>query len=210
MTRLLLFGAPGSGKGTMGDFIQQDFHLVKISTGDILRSATQQDTAAGRQAKGFMESGGLVPDELVSELLRQRLSRGGLNDGYILDGYPRTLAQAEALSAIAVKSEKAIFIEVTEAEAVQRLLSRLTCGSCGAIYNRLTKPPRKSGCCDLCGGRVQTRDDDSEAAVRRRFQVYVESTMPVIEYYDRLNLLARVDGAGAAKAVYEKVKGLVA
>ena len=210
MKRLLLFGAPGSGKGTLGDFIQRDFHLVKISTGDILRGAIQQDTAEGRQAKGFMESGGLVPDELVSELLRQRLSHGKLNDGYILDGYPRTLAQAEALSNIASASEKAVFIEVTEAEAVKRLLSRLTCSDCGAIYNLISKLPKNDGICDICGGRVSRRTDDNEEAVRQRFRVYTESTMPVIEYYGRKNVLVRVDGGGTAVRVYERIKELIA
>ena len=210
MKRLILFGAPGSGKGTMGDFIQRDFNFLKISTGDILRSAIQQDSAAGRQAKSFVESGGLVPDELVIELVRRRLSRGDLDGGYVMDGYPRTLAQAEALSLIASASEKAIFIEVTEAEAVERLLSRLTCSDCGAIYNLISKPPKNAGTCDLCRGRVERRTDDNEEAVRRRFRVYAERTMPVIEYYGRKNLLARVDGGGTAALVYEKIKGLIA
>jgi adenylate kinase len=210
MKRLILFGAPGSGKGTMGDLIQRDFHLVKISTGDILRSAIQQDTAVGRQARAFMESGGLVPDELMIELVRQRLSNGDLGGGYVLDGYPRTLAQAEALSLVASDSEKAIFIEVSEAEAVKRLLSRLTCSNCGAIYNQLTRPPKKDGICDICGVRVARRVDDNEEAVRQRFRVYAERTMPVIEYYGRKNVLARVDGSGAAALVYEKIKGLIA
>lgn len=210
MKRLILFGAPGSGKGTMGDFIQRDFHFLKISTGDILRSAVQQDSAAGRQAKSFMESGGLVPDELVIELVRRRLSSGDLDGGYVMDGYPRTLAQAEALSLIASASEKAIFIEVTEAEAVERLLSRLTCSDCGAIYNLLSKPPKNTGTCDLCRGCVERRTDDNEEAVRQRFRVYAERTIPVIEYYGRKNLLARVDGGGTAALVYEKIKGLIA
>jgi adenylate kinase len=210
MKRLILFGAPGSGKGTMGDFIQRDFHLIKISTGDILRSAIQQDTADGRQAKGFMESGSLVPDGLVIELVRQRLSRGDLDGGYVMDGYPRTLAQAEALSDIASASEKAVFIEVTEAEAVKRLLSRLTCSACGAIYNLLTKPPKNAGTCDLCRGRIERRADDNEEAVRERFRVYAERTMPVIDYYGRKNVLVRVDGGGSAAGVYEKIKGLIA
>jgi adenylate kinase len=210
MKRLILFGAPGSGKGTMGNFIQRDFHLLKISTGDILRSAIQQDTADGRQAKGFMESGSLVPDGLVIELVRQRLSRGDLDGGYVMDGYPRTLAQAEALSNIASASEKAFFIEVTEAEAVERLLSRLTCNVCGAIYNLLTKPPKNEGTCDLCHGSVEKRADDNEEAVRQRFRVYAERTLPVIEYYGRKNVLVRVDGGGAAALVYEKIKGLIA
>jgi adenylate kinase len=210
MKRLILFGAPGSGKGTMGDLIQRDFDYAKISTGDILRSAIQQDSADGRQAKSFMESGGLVPDELVIELVRRRLSRGDLDGGYVMDGYPRTLAQAEALSLIVCESEKAIFIEVTEAEAVERLLSRLTCSDCGAIYNRITKPPKSAGICDLCRGRVERRADDNEEAVRQRFRVYAERTMPVIGYYGRKNLLARVDGGGAAVQVYERIKGLIA
>jgi adenylate kinase len=210
MKRLILFGAPGSGKGTMGDLIQRDFDYAKISTGDILRSAIQQDSADGRQAKSFMESGGLVPDELVIELVRRRLSRGDLDGGYVMDGYPRTLAQAEALSLIASESEKAIFIEVTEAEAVERLLSRLTCSDCGAIYNRITKPPKSAGICDLCRGRVERRADDNEEAVRQRFRVYAERTMPVIGYYGRKNVLARVDGGGAAVQVYERIKGLIA
>jgi len=210
MMRLILFGAPGSGKGTMGDFIQRDFHYLKISTGDILRSAIQQDSADGRQAKGFMESGGLVPDELVIELVRQRLSRSDLDGGYVMDGYPRTLAQAEALAVIASTSEKAIFIEVTEAEAVERLLSRLTCSHCGAIYNLNTKPPKNTGTCDLCRGRIERRADDNEEAVRQRFRVYAERTMPVIEYYGRKNVLVRIDGSGAAARVYEKIKRLIA
>jgi adenylate kinase len=210
MKRFILFGAPGSGKGTMGDFIQRDFHFLKISTGDILRHAIQQDSAEGRQAKSFMESGGLVPDELVIELVRRRLSCDDLDGGYVMDGYPRTLPQAEALALIASASEKAIFIEVTEAEAVERLLSRLTCSDCGAIYNLNTKPPKNAGSCDLCGGRVARRADDNEEAVRQRFRVYAERTMPVIEYYDRKNELVRVDGGGTAARVYDKIKRLIA
>ena len=210
MKRLILFGAPGSGKGTMGDFIQRDFLFPKISTGDILRSAIQQDSAEGRQARGFMESGGLVPDELVIEMVRLRLNRNDLGSGYVMDGYPRTLAQAEALSRIACESEKAIFIEVSEAEAVERLLSRLTCGDCGAIYNRMTRPPQRDRVCDVCGGRVGQRADDNEEAVRQRFRVYNERTMPVIDYYDRQRVLARIDGGGPAARVYEALKGLIA
>ena len=210
MKRLILFGAPGSGKGTMGDLIQRDFNYAKISTGDILRSAIQQDSADGRLAKSFMDSGGLVPDELVIELVRLRLGSGDLEGGYVMDGYPRTLAQAEALSKIASDSEKAIFIEVTEAEAVERLLSRLTCSSCGAIYNLISKPPKNNGFCDLCRGPVARRSDDNEEAVRQRFRVYAERTMPVIDYYGRKNVLVRIDGGGAAVPVYEKIKGLIA
>jgi adenylate kinase len=210
MKRLILFGAPGSGKGTMGDLIQRDFGFTKISTGDILRAEIERGSADGLKARRFMETGGLVPDELVIELVRRRLGRDDLDGGYVMDGYPRTLDQAKALSDIASESEKAIFIEVTEVEAVERLLSRLTCSDCGAIYNLKTKPPKKADVCDLCGGRVGRRTDDNEEAVRQRFRVYAERTMPVIEYYGRKNVLERVDGAGAAGRVYEKIKGLIA
>ncbi|HEX7502208.1 MAG TPA: nucleoside monophosphate kinase [Acidobacteriota bacterium] len=210
MTRLILFGAPGSGKGTMGDLIQRDRGYVKISTGDILRAEIEQGSADGLKAKGFMASGGLVPDELVMELVRRRLGRDDLNGGYVMDGYPRTLAQARALSAVPSSGEKAISIEVSEAEAVDRLLSRLTCRDCGAIYNQRNKPPKVAGVCDICGGVVERRADDTAEAVRRRFQVYAERTLPVIEYYAGRNVLARVDGSGPAAQVYERIKGLLA
>jgi adenylate kinase len=157
-----------------------------------------------------MAAGGLVPDELVTEMVRRRLGRNDLDGGYIMDGYPRTLAQAKALSKVTSDGEKAIFIEVGENEAVERLLSRLTCRDCGAIYNLRNKPPRKTGVCDLCGGCVETRADDTAAAVRRRFQVYVERTLPVIDYYDKAGVLVRVDGSGAPELVYDRLKGLVA
>ncbi len=210
MKRLILFGAPGSGKGTMGELIQRDFGYARISTGDILRAEIEQGSVEGLQARGSMAAGGLVPDELVIEMVRRRLGRGDLNGGYVMDGYPRTRLQAEALSAVACSSEKAIFIEVSENEAVERLLSRLTCRECGAIYNLRNKPPAQAGVCDLCGGSVETRADDNEAAVRRRFQIYVELTLPVIDYYDKAGVLARVDGSGEAALVYARLKGLVA
>jgi len=210
MKRLILFGAPGSGKGTMGELIQRDFGYARISTGDILRAEIELGSAEGLKAQGFMAAGGLVPDDLVTEMVRRRLGRGNLDGGYILDGYPRTLAQAKALSSVPCSGEKAIFIEVGENDAVERLLSRLTCRECGAIYNLRNKPPRKTGVCDLCGGSVETRADDTATAVRQRFQVYVERTLPVIDYYDKAGALARIDGSGEAALVYDRLKGLVA
>jgi len=209
MKRLILFGAPGSGKGTMGDLIQRDRGYAKISTGDILRAEIEQGSADGLKAENFMAAGGLVPDELVIEMVRRRLGRNDLGGGYVMDGYPRTLAQAQALSAVPCSSEQAITIEVTETEAVERLLSRLTCRECGAIYNQRNKPPKIAGICDVCGGTVARRADDNEDSVRKRFQVYVERTLPVIEYYDGRKVLARVDGSGPAAQVYERLKGLV-
>jgi adenylate kinase len=209
MKRLILFGAPGSGKGTMGDLLQRDRGYAKISTGDILRAEIEQGSADGLKAKDFMAAGGLVPDELVIEMVRRRLGRNDLGGGYVMDGYPRTLAQAQALSAVPCSAEQAITIEVTEAEAVERLLSRLTCRECGAIYNQRNKPPKIAGICDICGGVVARRADDNEDSVRKRFQVYAERTLPVIEYYDGRNVLARVDGSGPAAQVYERLKGLV-
>jgi adenylate kinase len=194
----------------MGDLIARDYGFPKISTGDILRAEIEQGSAAGLRAKGFMESGGLVPDELVSEMVRRRLGRDDLAAGYVLDGYPRTLAQAQALSELPCDREQAIFIEVDEAEAVQRLLSRLTCGACGAIYNQRNKPPRQAGVCDLCGGVVGRRSDDNEQAVRQRLRVYAERTLPVIAYYQDRGVLARIDGNGPAAPVYERIRGVLA
>lgn len=209
MKRFILFGAPGSGKGTMGELLERDFGYARIATGDILRAEIEQGSADGLRARGYMEAGGLVPDELVTELVRRRLERGDLDGGYVMDGYPRTLAQAEALSAVACDLERAILIDVSEDEAVERLLSRLTCRECGAIYNLRNKRPGREGRCDLCGGAVARRNDDNEAAVRRRFRVYAERTLPVIGYYEKRGVLARVDGAGAAAPVYARVKDLV-
>lgn len=209
MKRFILFGAPGSGKGTMGEFIQRDFGYARIATGDILRAEVEQDSADGRRARGCMESGGLVPDELVIEMVRRRLNRNDLVGGYVMDGYPRTLTQAEALSAVPCASEKAIAIDVEEDEAVDRLLSRLTCRTCGAIFNLRNKPPKTAAVCDLCGGSVERRSDDNEQAVRQRFRVYAERTLPVLDYYDRKGVLSRVNGCGAAPAVYERIKGLI-
>lgn len=209
MKRFILFGAPGSGKGTMGERIQRDFGFARIATGDILRAEIERGSGAGLRAKGYMEAGGLVPDALVTELVHRRLERGDLGGGYVMDGYPRTLAQAEALSAVACDLERAILIEVGEDEAVERLLSRLTCRECGAIYNLRNKRPARDMRCDLCGGAVERRSDDNEEAVRRRFRVYAERTLPVIGYYDGRGVLDRVDGSGAPAPVYERVKGLV-
>lgn len=210
MKRFILFGAPGSGKGTMGERIQRDFGFARIATGDILRAEIERGSAEGRQARAHMDSGGLVPDELVIEMVRRRLQAGDLDGGYVMDGYPRTLRQAESLSRVPCDSEKAIFIEVDEEQAVSRLLSRLTCRECGAIYNRANKPPRRPGICDVCGGAVEQRRDDNEQSVRERFRVYAERTLPVIEYYHRQGVLARIDGNGPAGPVYERLRGLIA
>jgi adenylate kinase len=210
MKRLILFGAPGSGKGTMGDFIQRDFHFLKISTGDIIRREIQKASVIGLQAKEIMEKGDLIPDAVVIKIVRQRLEIKDFCDGYIMDGFPRNLAQAEALTGIPVEMERAFFFEVAETEAVERLLSRLTCNDCGAIYNLITKLPKQQGICDLCQGVVQRRTDDNEEVIKQRIKIYFAQTMPAIEYYQRKNVLSRIDGGGASHLVYEKIKGLIA
>ena len=208
MKRLILFGAPGSGKGTMGELIQRDFGLRRFPPETSCAPRSSRTAPKACKAKGFMAAGGLVPDELVIEMVRQRLSRGDLDGGYItgrLSAHPGPGRSAFARRH--ASGEKAIFIEVSENEAVERLLSRLTCRDCGAIYNLRTKPPRKAGVCDLCGGRVERRADDNEEAVRQRFRVYVERTLPVIDYYDRKDVLARVDGSGAGRPGLRKDQG---
>jgi adenylate kinase len=210
MKRLILFGAPGSGKGTIADYIQRDFKYLKISTGDIIREEIQQGSIIGGQVKEIMEKGDLIPDAVVVDLVRKRLLRNDFSGGYIMDGFPRTIAQAEALSTVAVELEKAIFFAVSEEVAIERLLSRLTCKKCGAIYNLKNKLPKKNGVCDLCHGEVGRRADDNEQTVKHRIKVYFEQTMPVIEYYQRKNVLSRIDGCGTAAAVYEELKKLIA
>jgi len=209
MTRIILFGAPGSGKGTMADLLRKDFGYVKISTGDLIRQEVARQTDTGRRAKAILERGDLVSDAIIIAMVKNRLSQDDTlrGQGYILDGFPRTLAQAEAVSQLAADSELAIFLEVSEAEVVDRLGSRLICSRCGAIYNQKSQPALKeSGDCRTCGGALHRRDDDNPQTVGQRLRVYLAETGPVIDYYRAKGNLMAVDGSGSVAAVYERLK----
>ena len=186
--RVIFLGAPGTGKGTQAVWLSEKFAIPQISTGDILRKAVAEATELGKAADAIMKSGGLVSDELIVALVRERLEQPDCRPGFILDGFPRTIAQGESLD-LMLGREKAIqsvlFFEVSEAEIVTRLTSRRTCSGCARNYNMISDPPPASGLCDSCGGRIIQRPDDSEETVRKRLLVYEEKTAPLKEFYNK-------------------------
>jgi len=186
--RVIFLGAPGTGKGTQAVWLSEKFAIPQISTGDILRKAVAEGTELGKAADAVMKSGGLVSDELIVALVRERLEQPDCRPGFILDGFPRTITQGESLD-LMLGREKAIqsviFFEVSEAEIVTRLTSRRTCSGCARNYNMISDPPPASGLCESCGGRIIQRPDDSEETVRKRLQVYEEKTAPLKEFYNK-------------------------
>lgn len=197
---VILLGAPGAGKGTQAERIQARYGLPHISTGDMLRAAVEQGTDMGLAAKRSMDAGELVPDEVVVGIVRDRLADPDTRRGFLLDGFPRTLAQAERLDAMLADEGRAIThvvsIDVPEDELVQRLAGRRSCTGCGKLYNLTFDPPREEGVCDVCGAPLVQRADDNEETVRTRLAVYRDQTAPLIEYYAAKGVLERVHGGG--------------
>jgi len=203
--RLVLLGAPGAGKGTLAKELSTALGIVHISTGDIFREEVAAGSELGRKAKSYMDRGELVPDEVVIGMVRARLSRPDTAKGFILDGFPRTVPQAEALGA-ALKDagtplDAVLDIDVPEDVVVRRLSGRRVCRTCGAIYHVENKPPKKEGVCDLDGGEVYQRDDDREEAIRNRLSVYARATAPLTSYYKEQGLLRSVNGTGTPAEV---------
>jgi adenylate kinase len=201
--RLILLGPPGAGKGTNAVLIAKRYDILHISTGDIFRKNLNADTPLGRKAKEYMEKGELVPDALVTELVTNRLEEEDCSDGYLLDGFPRTVVQAQALDEY-LKSKGQAIDKVLELHApedilMERMLGRRVCRSCGATYNIKGMAPKKEGVCDICGGEVYQRADDTEGTVNKRFAVYREQTEPLIEYYRKAGNLVRVDSSAGYK-----------
>jgi adenylate kinase len=198
--RLILLGPPGSGKGTQAKILLEDLGVPQISTGDMLREAVKNGTPLGQEAKGFMDRGGLVPDAVIIGLVRERLRMPDCAKGYILDGFPRTLAQAEALQVtlegLGQGLDRVLSLEVPDEELIGRIAGRRTCRKCGAMYHVRFSPSRSEGICDACGGETYQRGDDLEETVRRRLEVYAEQTAPLIRYYDAQGLLRRISGIG--------------
>ncbi len=197
---LVLLGAPGSGKGTQAERIAPRFGLPHISTGDILRAAVAAGSELGREAQRYMEAGDLVPDDVVIGIIRERLTASDTAEGFMLDGFPRTLEQASALDAMLEQAGRALtvvlVIDVPEEELVERLSGRRACRDCGKGYNVVFDPPKKDGVCDVCGGELFQRSDDNEETVRNRLQVYRRQTAPLIGYYEQKGLVATVYGGG--------------
>jgi adenylate kinase len=197
--RIILIGPPGAGKGTQAAAVKSSFPVDHISTGDILRENVRAGSPLGIEAKKFMQAGALVPDELIIEMMRERLAKGAAV-GFMLDGFPRTVAQAEALDELlkemSVPLDAAILLEVSDETVVKRLFGRRVCSSCGAIFHVTGNPTSTEGVCDLCSGPVVQRDDDGEEVIRRRLSVYHRDTAPLAEYYEKSGLLHRVDASG--------------
>lgn len=197
---MILLGAPGAGKGTQAKLLVERLGIPQISTGDMLRAAVKDGTPLGRQAKQYMDGGALVPDAVIIGLVRERLQKPDCARGYILDGFPRTVAQAEALGeslqAMGAALEHVLGLEVPSEELVLRIAGRRTCRSCGAMYHVTFSPSTQDGRCDACGGVTYQRDDDREETVRRRLQVYQEQTAPLIRFYEERGLLTRIPGTG--------------
>ena len=206
---LILLGPPGAGKGTQAQMIVERYHIPQISTGDILRAAVKEGTSLGKQAKTFMDRGELVPDEVVIGIIDERLRASDCNAGFILDGFPRTTPQAEALQAILTKIRKSvdhvINIEVDSEELVRRLTGRRTCNNCGGMFHILFHPPQKEGVCDRCGGTLYQREDDREETIRTRLKEYQKLTAPLIQYYQNKKLLRPIQGVGGQNQIFEQI-----
>lgn len=206
---LILLGPPGAGKGTQAQMIVDRYHLPQISTGDILRSAVKEGTSLGKQAKTFMDRGQLVPDEVVIGIIDERLRASDCKTGFILDGFPRTTSQAEALQAILTKIGKSvdhvINIEVDPEELVRRLTGRRTCNNCGGMFHILFHPPKKEGVCDRCSGTLYQREDDGEETIRTRLKEYEKQTAPLIQYYRNKKLLRSIQGVGGQNQIFEQI-----
>ncbi len=190
---LILLGAPGAGKGTLASYLIEKMGIPSISTGNILREAIKNGTPLGQQAKGFMDAGQLVPDELVINLLKERIAKRDCKSGFILDGFPRTIPQAEALDEVA-NIDCALAIEIPFEMIEKRMTGRRVCLRCGATYHVDANPPRVAGICDICGDKLIIRSDDQPDVVRRRHETYREQTEPLIGYYQKQGKLKTIDG----------------
>jgi adenylate kinase len=212
MVRLILFGAPGSGKGTQADSIENKYGYKKISTGDLVRVEVSAKTKLGLEIKSITERGELVPDETIIKILKKRLKQADIKNGYIMDGFPRTRHQAEELSRMEVDSEVAIYLKIFDEDViVKRLLSRLTCTNptCGAIFNLENNPSQKTGQCDFCGSPIKQRADDNEETVTKRIEVYREQTKPVIDYYKHKGEVYEIDASRTIEEVFESIIGIL-
>jgi len=211
--RIILLGPPGSGKGTQARMLVEKYTIPQISTGEILREAVRGATPLGTQAKSYMDRGDLVPDEVVIGIVKERLKESDCQNGYILDGFPRTLPQADALSHVLREMEGdidlVIGVDVSEEELVQRISQRRTCQECGETFHLLFHPPKIEGRCDKCGGAIIQRDDEKEETVRNRLQVYAAQTAPLLAYYEAQKKLKRVEGKGSIQEIFEKICALL-
>jgi len=206
---IILFGAPGAGKGTQAVYVAQKLNLVHIATGDLFRQAIEQGTELGIQVKSYMEKGMLVPDEITIRMVLERMSAPDCESGVVFDGFPRNLEQARALDEALAEQAKAIdrvvYIKVSEEELLKRLSGRWVCCNCQALYHIINSPPKVWGRCNQCGGELYQRPDDTNETIKKRLQVYFAQTAPLIDYYTRAGKLMEVDGEGGIDGVGRRI-----
>jgi adenylate kinase len=211
---LVLLGPPGSGKGTQGERLNEDLRLPYYATGDILRGAVREETELGRTAKEYMDRGDLVPDEVIVGVIAERIDSSEALDGFILDGFPRTTPQAEALDAKLRELGRAVtavlLIDVSDDEVVRRLGGRRTCEANGHVFHVEFEPPKQEGVCDIDGSQLIVRDDDKPEVIRKRLETYHEKTEPLVSYYDSRSVLRRIDGEAAPEEVAEQIRRTLA
>lgn len=207
--KIIMLGAPGAGKGTQAKMIAEKYGLPHISTGDIFRANIKNGTELGKEAKEYMDKGLLVPDELTVRLLLDRVAQDDCKNGYVLDGFPRTIPQAEVLdeklSELGEKVDYAINVDVPDENIVNRMSGRRACLSCGATYHIVSIPPKKEGICDVCGSELVLRDDDKPETVQNRLKVYHEQTQPLIDFYEKKGVLRSVDGTLPMEEVFTAI-----
>lgn len=210
---IVLLGAPGAGKGTQAKQIASSLGIPHVSTGDLLRGAVEEGTELGVQAKGYLDAGTLVPDDVMLGIIGDLLPRNEYERGFILDGFPRTVPQAEGLDEILARDGKTIdrvlFLDVSKEVAVRRLTSRVSCPRCGAAYNLITQPPKTQDVCDMCGAALERRSDDDRETVEARFEQYERSTRPVIDYYSRDGRLASIEAGGSVEETDRAVRDVL-
>ncbi len=211
--KIIMLGAPGAGKGTQAKMIADKFGIPHISTGDIFRANIKNGTELGKKAKEYMDKGQLVPDELTVEILLDRVAADDCKNGYVLDGFPRTIPQADVLdkelTKLGDKVDFAINVDVPDENIVRRMSGRRACLKCGATYHIEHIPPKKEGICDTCGSELVQRDDDKPETVQNRLKVYHEQTQPLIEYYDGKNILKTVDGTKDMQEVFNNIVNIL-
>ncbi len=211
--KIIMLGAPGAGKGTQAKLIAEKFGIPHVSTGDIFRANIKEGTALGKEAKEYMDKGQLVPDELTVRILLDRVSKEDCKNGYVLDGFPRTIPQAEVLdNEVAKLGEKidfAIDVEVPDDDIIRRMGGRRACLKCGATYHVEHIPPKKEGICDVCGSELVLRDDDKPETVKNRLDVYHKQTQPLIDHYSKQNILRTVDGTKDMHEVFDNIVKLL-
>ena len=210
---IVMLGAPGAGKGTQAAMICEKYGLPHISTGDIFRSNIKNGTELGQKAKAYMDAGKLVPDELTIQLLLDRVAKADCSGGYVLDGFPRTIPQAQVLTEALEKSGQsvdcALNVDVPDDNIVRRMSGRRSCPKCGASYHVEYIPPKNAGICDVCGSELIQRDDDKPETVQNRLSVYHDQTQPLIAYYEKAGVLRTVDGTRDKEVVFDEITGIL-